>query len=320
MSTTEVIIIGAGPAGLAAAGALGRGRRSVLVIGGAEHRNRGSHAMHGVLGNEGTDPAEFLALSRQQILSRYPTVRMSSDTVLRAAAVGTSESPAFEVETASGAVYHGRRLILASGAVDELPDIPGFADCWPQHIYQCLICDGLERADGPLGVGVLARPFSQHHIHLALRARCFNSRVIVYTDGHDIDQAEEAFAPLLAQEPGITLQHAPIARLESQQSDVHVHLQSGATERVDFLIYKTLTHPASADLVAQLRLARTDIPGHGSFIEREEPTGATSVPGVYVCGDAGTPVKGVAPAMAQGVCAADVIWGSLVEEDKYKEK
>jgi thioredoxin reductase len=324
--TVDVLILGAGPAGLAAAGALGRTRRSVLIIAGAEHRNRGSHAVHGVLGCEGMNPADFISQSQQQITSMYPTVRLESDTVQRAAVVGTPENPAFEVELASGAVYRGRRLILATGAVDEFPtDVVGFASCWPDHIYQCLLCDGFERADGPFGVGVLARPLSEHHVHLALRARCFNARVVVYTDGCDSDEqrleAEKLFRTLLAPGKGVTVNHARITRLEPLSAaegspGVSVHLASGNTERVDFMVYKTLTRPASADLATQLGLPSAEMPGHGSFIARQEPTGSTSVPGVYVCGDAGSPIKGVAPAMAQGVCAADVIWGSLVEEDK----
>ncbi|KAI5456495.1 hypothetical protein BGZ63DRAFT_409180 [Mariannaea sp. PMI_226] len=290
--TVDVLIIGAGPAGLTAASALGRSRRCVLVIAGAEHRNRGSHAMHGVLTCEGMNPIEFVTQSQQQITSLYPTVRFESDTVKSVAAVGRPERPAFEVKTASSMVYRGRRLILATGAIDELPvSIDGFANCWPDHVYQCLLCDGFERADGPCGVGALARHLSEHHVHRALRARCFNARVVIYVDRCDTDEqrheAEKMFAPLLAQ--GVILQYGRINRLEPlsavQGPGICVHLESGNTERVDFLVYETLTRPASVNLAIQLGLSITEIPSHGSFIAREEPTGKTSVPGVYVCGD-----------------------------------
>ncbi|KAJ5151440.1 Pyridine nucleotide-disulfide oxidoreductase class-II [Penicillium canariense] len=319
----DALILGAGPAGLAAASALGRARRHVLVIAGSDYRNRASHAMHGVLACEGMNPIDFLTQSQHQITALYPNIRLESDTVQRAAQIGTPESPAFEVQTATGAVYQGRRLILATGAIDELPnEIAGFETCWPDHIYQCLLCDGFERAERPFGVGVLAKPLSAHYVHLALRARCFNKRVVVYTDGlytkEQQCETEKLFAPALAQ--GVTLQHTAISRLEPLPTNkgpgAHIHLEGGKSERVDFLVYKTLTRPASAHLALQLGLQINEIPGHGSVIACKEPTGATSVPGVFVCGDAGSLIKGVAPAMAQGLCVADVVWGGLLEEDK----
>ncbi|KAJ5157925.1 Pyridine nucleotide-disulfide oxidoreductase class-II [Penicillium canariense] len=298
----DALILGAGPAGLAAASALGRARRHVLIIADSEYRNRASHAMHGVLACEGMNPIDFLTRSQQQLTALYPSIRLESDTVQRAARIGTPESPAFEIETATGAVYQGRRLILATGAIDELPtEIAGFATCWPDHLP----------------------PLSTYHVHLALRARCFNDRVIVYTDGllyTEVQrcEAEKLFAPALAQ--GVTLQHTPISRLEplpvEKGPGVHVYLEGGKSERVDFLVYKTLTRPASAHLATQLGLQISEIPGQGSVIACKEPTGATSVPGLFVCGDAGSPIKGVAPAMAQGLCVADVVWGGLLEEDK----
>ncbi|KAF5580566.1 pyridine nucleotide-disulfide oxidoreductase class-II [Fusarium subglutinans] len=323
--TVDVLILGAGPAGLAAAGALGRTLRRVLILAEDEHPNRGSHPLHGVLACEGMNRVDFITQSQQQITSAYQNVRLESDIAKSVTAIGTPGKPAFEVRTASGVVHQTRRLILATGAVHELPtEIYGFTSCWPDHIYQCLLCDGFERANGPHGVGVLAWPLSEHHVHLALRARCFNTRVVVYTNGCDTDEqqreAEKLFAPLLSQ--FVTLQQARISRLEPlpvpEGPGVRLHLDSGNTECADFLVYKTLTRPGSADLATQLGLPTAEVPGHGTFITREEPTGSTNVPGVYVCGDAGSPIKGVAPAMAQGVCAADVIWGGLVEEDRYK--
>jgi thioredoxin reductase len=271
------------------------------------------------------DRVDFIAQSQHQITSLYQNVHLEFDIAKSVLAIGTPKKPAFEVKTASGAIHQTRRLILATGASHELPtEIDGFRSCWPHHIYQCLLCDGVERANGSHGVGILAWPLSEHHVHLALRAKCFNARVVVYTNGCDNDErqreAEKLFTPLLSQ--GVTLQHARISRLEplpvSEGPGVRLHLDSSNTESVDFLVYKTLTRPASAELATQLGLSIAEVPGHGTFITREEPTGSTNVPGVYVCGDAGSPIKGVAPAMAQGVCVADFIWGSLVEEDKYK--
>ncbi|KAJ5499240.1 Pyridine nucleotide-disulfide oxidoreductase class-II [Penicillium expansum] len=318
----DALILGAGPAGLAAASALGRARRHVLIIAGPDYRNRASPAMHGVLACEGMNPIEFLTRSQHQITALYPTVRLESDTVVqRAAQIGTQEKPVFEVQTATGAVYQGRRLILATGAIDELPnEIAGFATCWPDHIYQCLLCDGFERAEGPFGVGVLAKPLSAHYVHLALRARCFNDRVVVYTDSlytkEQQDEAAKLFAPALAQ--GVTLKHTPISRLEPNNKGlgVDIYLEGGQLEHVDFLVYKTLTRPASTDLALQLGLQVNEIPGQGSVIACKEPTGATSVPGLFVCGDAGSLIKEWPRLWHRAFVLQTWFGGGLLEEDK----
>ncbi|KIL87774.1 hypothetical protein FAVG1_08652 [Fusarium avenaceum] len=322
---TDVAIIGAGPAGLAAAGALGRTRYHVLVLAGAEQQKRWSHPIHGVLACEGMDRNDYLEKSKHQITSLYQTVRMESDIAQTVRAVGNAEAPAFDIEAASGVVYQARRIILATGTIHEVPkEIEGFSSCWPEHIYQCLLCDGLERADGPHGIGILAQPLSEHHVHLALRAKCLNKNVVIYTNGRDTEEkqleAEKLFSPLLNN--GVTLQHSRISRVEALKGDeapgVRLYLDSGGEDCVDFVVYKTLTRPANIDIATGLGLSTTEMLPYGSFLNRQEPSGGTDVPGVYVCGDAGSLIKGVAPAAAQGLCTADAIWGSLVEEDKCK--
>jgi thioredoxin reductase len=321
----DVAIIGAGPGGLAAAGALGRTRCHVLVLAGAEQQKRWSHPIHGVLACEGMDRNEYLEKSQQQITSLYKTVRMESDFAETVTAVGTAEAPAFEIEAALGVVHQARRITLATGTIHEVPqDIGGFSSCWPEHIYQCLLYDGLDRADGPHGIGILAQPLSEHHVHLALRAKCFNKNVVIYTNGPDTKEdqleAEKLFSPLLTN--GVTLQHSPISRLKALTGDeapgIRLYLSYGSEECIAFLVYKMLTRPANVGIATGLGLSTTEVLPYGSFLNRQEPSGGTDVPGVYVCGDAGTLIKGVAPAAAQGLCAADAIWGSLAEEDKSK--
>jgi hypothetical protein len=100
---------------------------------------------------------------------------MESDIARTVKAVGIAEAPAFDIEAASGVIYQVRRIILATGANHEAPkDIEGFSSCWPEHIYQCPLCDGLERADEPRGIGILAQPLPEHHVNLVLGTKYFN--------------------------------------------------------------------------------------------------------------------------------------------------
>ena len=123
----DVIIIGGSFAGLAAALQLGRARRTVLVIDAGERRNRFASAAHGFLGRDGVAPGQIIAEATSQ-LARYVTVATLKGSASKA---GRTEE-GFYVETHND-TFHGKRLILAGGVADVLPDIPGLADRWGWH-------------------------------------------------------------------------------------------------------------------------------------------------------------------------------------------
>src|SRR5215207_8589865 len=115
----DVVVVGAGPAGLSAALMLGRCRRSVLVVDNGKNRNAASHALHGFLTRDGTPPSGFLRLAREE-LAQYATVELRSGEVVAA----ECQPECFSVTLASGEKVHARKLLLATGVVDNLPDIP----------------------------------------------------------------------------------------------------------------------------------------------------------------------------------------------------
>ena len=163
----DVVIVGGGAAGLSAAVALGRARRSVVVIDGGEPRNAPAAHMHGFLTRDGIDPAEFLALGRDE--ARRYGVRFIDDS---ATTVTRSATGSFVVETTRRPAVDGRRLLVTTGLVDELPEIGGLRERWGRDVIHCPYCHGWEVRDqrivvissGPMGVhqAQLFRQWSPH--------------------------------------------------------------------------------------------------------------------------------------------------------------
>ena len=136
MDQYDVVIVGAGPSGLSAALMLGRCRRRVLVIDDGAPRNRAANATHGFLTRDGATPSELLDLGRAE-LSRYNTVHVRSGTVT---AAGGARG-AFVVRCGDGQTFQGRRLVLATGVVDEIPEIPGIEAMYGVTVHHCAFCD-----------------------------------------------------------------------------------------------------------------------------------------------------------------------------------
>lgn len=143
----DVIVIGAGPAGLQAALTLGRMHRSALLLDSGEYRNGTVLHMHNVAANDGTPPAEFRATARAQ-LAQYADVEVRDARVERI----EGEHGAFSVVLADGETVEGRRIVLATGMADELPAIPGLQELWGVGAFSCPFCDGHEHADKPIAI------------------------------------------------------------------------------------------------------------------------------------------------------------------------
>ena len=169
----EVIIIGAGPAGLSAALILGRCRRRVLVFDSGEYRNAASRSMHGFLTRDGIDPAELRRLGREQ-LTGYG-VNFCEAKVAGACSV----DGAFRVTLADGTAYQARKMLIATGVVDHLPEIQGAGEYFGRGIFHCPYCDGWEMRDQRLAVYGKARSGAG----LALSLKRWSADVVLCTDG-----------------------------------------------------------------------------------------------------------------------------------------
>jgi len=140
----DAVIVGGGPAGLSAALLLGRSRRRVLVIDAGEPRNAPAAEAHSFFTRDGTPPGELLRIGREQAEGYGVEVRAG-----RVADVSRADG-GFEVEMEDGGRVAGRRLVLASGVVDELPEIEGVRERWGKSVFHCPYCHGYEVRDRPL--------------------------------------------------------------------------------------------------------------------------------------------------------------------------
>jgi thioredoxin reductase len=171
----DVLIVGGGPAGLSAALVLGRARRRVLVLDAGTPRNAASQALHGFLSRDGIAPSELLRISREQ-LEKYETIHLLTARVED----GVCAEDGFEVTTANGRRFRGRKLILAMGVVDALPSIEGLRELYGRSVFHCPYCDGWEVRDQPLAVYGQSDALGGG---LALELLLWSRDVVMCTDG-----------------------------------------------------------------------------------------------------------------------------------------
>lgn len=264
--TFELIIVGGGPAGLSAALAAGRARRKALLIDGGTPRNAAAHEVHTFVTRDGTPPAEFRRIAREQI-ARYPTVAFADGIVENI----EGQAGDFQVTLRGGESAAGARILLALGLVDIFPSIPGVSEYWGRGLHHCPYCDGYELRDGAWGL-LTDQPLGFEYSFLL---RGWTNRLTVFTNGKPID-AE--WSEKLAQ-AGTKVDTRPLARVTGTDRALNgIALQDGTAIALDALFLQ----PAQRQtvLVAKLGLAvRSD-----GAIERNEQ-GETSRPGIYAAGD-----------------------------------
>jgi thioredoxin reductase len=303
----DVVVIGGGAAGLSGAVALARSRRSVLVVDAGQPRNAPASGVHNYLGREGTPPAELLRLGRAEVEGYGGTVRPGRvDRVQRADA-----RHAFTVELDDGTSVRARRLLVATGLVDELPDVPGVAERWGRDVLHCPYCHGWEVRDQPIGV-LATGPMT---VHQALLFRQLSADVVVFAHTGPELSAEDA-AQLDAL--GVRVVPGEVAALEVTGNRLTgVRLTSGeVVPRAAVVVAPRFT--ARSEVLASLGLSADEqvVAGHvvGSAVAGD-PTGATAVPGVWVAGNVADMSAQVVVAAAAGLRAGAMINADLVAED-----
>ncbi|MCD2096432.1 NAD(P)/FAD-dependent oxidoreductase [Rhodococcus rhodochrous] len=296
----DVVVIGGGSAGLSAATALARSRRSVLVVDAGEPRNAPAAAAHNVIGHEGIAPTELLALGRKEATG-YGAEILSA----RAESARRSDT-GFEIGLSGGTTVQARRLILATGLVDELPDLPGVRELWGKSVLHCPYCHGWEVRDRRIGV-ISSGPMS---VHQTLLFRQLSDDVTFFTHSAPALEAE-ARDQLEARD--VRIVDGTVAELRADGEEVRaVVLEDGTEVEVDAVVVAP-RFVARADLYEQLGGTVTDHPV-GTLIETD-PTGKTALPGVWAAGNSADLSAVVVVAAGAGVMTGAAVNADLIAEE-----
>ncbi|UKA75829.1 NAD(P)/FAD-dependent oxidoreductase [Arthrobacter sp. FW306-07-I] len=302
----DVAVIGGGPAGLSAGVALARALRSVVVIDAGEQRNLGAESVHGFLSREGMSPRDLLAAGREE-LARYGGAMTSG--FVRQASRGEDQ---FILAMNDGSTRTARRLLIASGIVDELPELPGVADRWGRDVLYCPYCHGWEIRNKK--IGVLAA--DSHSVLQALTFRQWSADVtILLNDALELSagQAEQLAAR------SIQVVEGKVRELDVRDDRLSgAILDSGATVGLDVLVVSPAT-VSKANMLQRLGLEPAALQeGPGTRLETDD-SGRTSCSGVWAAGNATDVSAQVMTAAAAGLRAAEAINADLVLADTRRE-
>jgi thioredoxin reductase len=298
----DVVVIGGGAAGLNGALMLARARRSVLVVDAGAPRNAPAHAVHGLLGHDGTPPAELLTRGRAEVRSYGGEVATGEVTGAR------RDGEGFVVALAGGGQVRARRLLLTTGLVDVLPEVPGLRERWGRDVLHCPYCHGWEvrdRATGVLASGPMA-------VHQTLLFRQLSDDVTLLR--HTAPPLDEEDAARLAA-LGVRVVEGEVTGLEVEDDELRgVRLADGSVVAREALAVQTRME-ARAEVVSSLGLSAVEhASGLGHHVPAD-PTGRTEVPGVWAAGNVVDLGAQVGAAAAAGALAGAQVNLDLVTAD-----
>ncbi|HEX3392977.1 MAG TPA: NAD(P)/FAD-dependent oxidoreductase [Acidimicrobiales bacterium] len=301
MASYDVIVIGGGAAGLNGALMLARSRRAVAVIDSGQPRNAPADGVHGLLGHDGLPPLELLERGRNEVRS-YGGHVVDGEVSSAARA-----DDGFTVTLSDGRTALTRRLLVTTGLVDELPDVPGVKALWGGDVLHCPYCHGWEVRDK--AIGILATGPRAMHVALLFRQLSADITYLAHGAPPGEDDAEQLAAR------GIAVLDSPVVSLELGNDRLAgVRLADGTTVDLDALV--VLPHMvARATFLRDLGLATSEHPsGLGEHIP-VDATGRTSLPGVWAAGNVTDVAAQVGGAAAAGALAGAQINADLVAED-----
>ncbi len=310
----DVVVVGGGPAGLSAAVALARSRRSVLVVDAGEPRNATAGHAHNYLGREGVVPADLLADGRAEAVA-YGARVLDGRVVFAGPAGppdgGDGDGRGFDVHVQDGPTVRARRLLVTTGLTDRLPALPGLAERWGRDVLHCPYCHGWEVRDR--AIGVLAGPAGG--MHQAQLFRQLSGSVTLFTHTGPALTAEQS--EVLAAR-GVDVVDGEVVDIDVADDRLRgVRLASGETVPLEALVVAPF-FAANADLLTDLGLEVTEMRMGDVVVATHvaaDPTGATAVPGVWVAGNVANPMTQVVASAAAGMTAGAALNADLVAED-----
>ncbi|KZV89731.1 FAD/NAD(P)-binding domain-containing protein [Exidia glandulosa HHB12029] len=306
----DVAIIGGGPAGLAAALAVSRAHRRAVLFDSGKYRNERAEHAHTIVGFDGKPPAEIRATAWKEI-SAYGYVEKVERCIETVKSVSSSGNTLFEID----GEWNARKIVLASGVQDVLPDIPGFADAWGYKIYHCAFCHGHEVSGlrgAIFGVGSLmpAKMFLNVTTDIAV---LLNGESLP-TEGPVNDSLVRSIAAMsTAAEPRVishAVSHVEMGPTHDRDAPLKVHFAGSEQPPIelDFLAYAPRGRARTFGLDVEMAPENGDV-------KLTSPFGTTNVPGVYAAGDMAVMAKAVPTALATGMMAGAGAVHDLTTED-----
>lgn len=297
MKQFDVIIIGGSYSGLAAAMALGRALRKVLVIDSGLPCNRQTPQSHNFLTQDGKPPKEIANVGKQQVM-KYETVEFLNELAIQ----GTALDKGFEIQTASGKLFQAMKLIFATGIIDQMPSIGGFAECWGISILHCPYCHGYEVRG--VSTGILGN--GEQGFEFAKLISNWTKNITIFTN------SKAGFTP----EQTKMLSHHNI-RIEEKEIQKIIHTE-GSIENIVFkdntttpieALYAPLPFTHHCIIPQQLGCALSE----EGYLKTDSMQ-KTNVKGVFVCGDNASKMRTVANAVSMGTTAGMMLNKELIEE------
>lgn len=293
----DVVIIGGSYAGLSAAMALGRSLRSVLIIDEGQPCNRQTPHSHNFLTQDGATPQAIAALAKEQVQA-YPSISWLAERAVSA----SQEGPNFRIQATNGRVVHAKKVILATGIKDNLPDIDGFADCWGITVIHCPYCHGYEfrRAE----TAILAH--GERAMHLASLVHNLTDKLtIINSSDTKFDEVQRA----KLSEHHINLIEDSLTSIIQQDGHIQELLFSNGSKLAVTALYAAVPFSQSSDLHQQLGCQENE----NGYI-KVDSFQKTNIPGVYACGDNSFAMRSVANAVYSGNLTGAMVNKELVDE------
>jgi len=294
----EVIIIGGSYSGLSAAMSLGRALRNVLVIDSGNPRNKQTPHSHNFLTQDGKTPNEISALAKEQV-SQYKTIHFYSGLAVSAIKTGKG----FEIKTQAGDLFYSKKLILATGLRDTMPDIKGFAECWGISIIHCPYCHGYEvknEKTGILGNGDYGFEFSR-------LVNNWTKNLTLYSNGKSTLTKEQTDKLNTHDIPIVEKEIDGFEHINGQIQNI-VFRDNSKTSITAIYARPVLTQ--HSEIASQLGCELTE-----QGIVKVDTSHRTTINGVFACGDNSNPSRDIALAVSSGMVAGGAVNHEIIQEE-----
>jgi thioredoxin reductase len=283
----DVVVVGGGPAGLAAASWIARYRRSVVVVDSGEYRSRMVERSHGYLGRDPQTPLDLISRGRDEVLA-YPTAQIRPG---RVTGIERRDDELFEVSLDSGSLL-AHRVLLATGVRDAFPDVDGFDEHYGASVFHCPACDGYEARDRD----VVALGWDPQLVGFSATLKNWAGSVTVVTNGRRF-AGDEACRVQMADNEVDLVEEDALSFVGGRGALEGVRLQSGRVLPASLVFFSVAHHPR-VDLGVSLGCELDD----EGYLQVDDE-GQTTVPGVYAAGDCVPGLQLVQVAAGQGVVA-----------------